>query len=457
MIRTAGSRRQLTTLMGGALVTVGGIVAALAVSVLAGTKTGFALALISIAGPIFIYLAALAPLLVPFGLYVLLVPFDNLLSVGGFGTLTKMLGIASGGAILLYLLRTRRALPPTPALFFWAAFTLWAATTAFWAMDPTLVFGQLGTTLALVILYGAISVFPADTNAVRWTTAFVIGGSLCAAAYGAYLFHNGTDIYYGSRLRITVDTGAIDPNQFAAALLLPIALCLTNLLHTRRLWVAAANLAALVLLFVGVTLSASRGAVLGIGLMTIWFLIRSRARLRLVVLIGIAVAAIAPLTAQTALWDRFGQALSTGGNGRETIWRVGLEAIKHHWLLGAGFGNFPMAYDQVFLQTQHLNWAAAAWHRGSHSLLVGTAVEVGVIGLALLLGAWVAQFMLLRDIAPHEPEYAQRIALEAAMIGVFFAALFLDIMTFKYVWLVFMMIALVRNAHYLRRRESIYA
>lgn len=443
--------------IGAVLVACGGIVAALAVSVLAGTKTGFALALVSIAGPIFLYFAISAPLIIPFGIYILLVPFDNLTTVSGFGTLTKILGLISGGAIILYLLRTRRALPPTPALFFWAAFTLWAATTAFWALDPTLVFGQLGTTFALVVLYGAISIFPVDTNTVRWTITFVIAGSLLAAAYGAYLFHNGADIYYGSRLRITTDTGAIDPNQFAAALLLPIALCLTTLLHARKLLVAAGSLAALVLLFVGVTLSASRGAVLGIGLMTIWFFIRSRTRWRLVALIGLGAAAIAPLAASSALWDRFGEAMSTGGNGRETIWRVGIEAMKRHWLLGAGYGNFPNAYDQVFLQTQHLNWGDAAWHRGSHSLLVGTGVEVGLIGLALLLGAWAAQFMMLREIPPQDPEYAQRVALEASMIGVFFAALFLDVMTFKYVWLVFMMIALVRNAHYLRRRETLYA
>lgn len=457
MIRTNEARRNLTALIGPLLVVGGGIAAAFAVSVLAGTKTGFVLALLSIGGPIFLYFAIVAPLVVPFGLYVALVPFDNLLSLSGFGTLTKVLGIVSGGALLFYLLRTRRALYPTPALLLWAAFTLWAATTAFWAMDPALVWGQLGTTLALVILYGAISVFPADANAVRWMSIFVIAGSLCAAAYGAYLFHNGTDIYYGTRLRITTDTGAIDPNQFAAAMLLPIALCLTTLLHTRKLLVAVGSLAALVLLFVGVTLSASRGAIIAIGLMTIWFFIRSRGRMRLVGLIGLVAAAIAPLAAQTALWDRFGEAMSTGGNGRMSIWRVGFQAIKHHFLLGAGYGNFPLAYDSVFLQTPHLNWADAAWHRGSHSLLVGTGVEVGFIGLGLLLAAWVAQFTMLREIPPDEPEYPMRVALEATIIGIFFAALFLDVMTFKYVWLVFMMIALVRNAHYLRRRGTHYA
>ncbi|MBV8720842.1 MAG: O-antigen ligase family protein, partial [Candidatus Eremiobacteraeota bacterium] len=435
MIRAAASRSQLTTLAGAGLIAIGGIVAALAVSALSGTKTGFILAILAIFGPAFAYFAIVAPLVLPFGLYVGLVPFDNLLSVSAFGTLTKFLGAVSGAALILYLLRTRRALMPGPSLFLWAALTVWAATTAFWALDSQLVFAQVGTLLELVVLYAAISVFPADRAAVRWTMFAVIVGGIAAAAYGAYLFHNGTDIYYGGRLRITTDTGAIDPNQFAAAMLLPVALCLTWLLHTRKLFVGIANAAALAMLLLGVTLSASRGAVLAICLMVVYFLVRSRNRLRLLAFMAIGALVAAPLSTQSQLWERFGEALTTGGNGRMSIWRVGVQAAKQHWLLGAGFGNFPLAYDRVFLQTAHLNWADASWHRGSHNLLVGASVELGLIGVALLIGAWAAQFFMLRDIGSEDPEYPERIALEATVIGTFFAALFLDVMTFKYVWL----------------------
>lgn len=456
MIQANTSRRSIGPLAGGLLVALGGAVAALAVSALAGTKTGFVLALVAIGGPLAFYSAVVAPLVFPFALYVGVVPFDNLLSLSAFGTLTKFLGMAAGAALIFYLVRTKQAVRPSPSLMIWGALYLWAAATAFWAYDQTLVFGALLTSVQLVILYAAICVFPSDRSAVRWTTFAVIVGGIAAAVYGAYLFHNGTDIYYGSRLRITTDTGAIDPNHFAAALLLPIALCLSALLTTKKLIVAAGSIAALGMLFVGVTLSASRGAVMAIGFMAVYFLIRSRTRIRLIAItIATAVAAMA-FSSQTDLWNRFTVAMSTGGNGRTSIWLVGLQALKQHWLFGAGYGNFSEAYDRVFLQTPHQIWDQANWHRASHDLLIGTSVELGIVGTVLLLLAWGSQFYMLRAIEPTEPEYPLRVAAEAAVLGIFVAALFLDVMTFKYVWLAFMFIAILRNAH-LRRRGLLNA
>lgn len=456
MIQANVSRRSLGPLAGGVLVAFGGLVAALAVSALAGTKTGFVLALAAIGGPLAFYLSIVAPLVFPFGLYVGLVPFDNLLTLSAFGTLTKVLGMLAGAALIFYLVRTRQAVRPSPSLLIWGALYLWAATTAFWAYDQTLVLSALLTSIQLLILYTAVCVFPSDDHAVRWTAIAIVVGGIAAAAYGAYLFHSGTDIYYGSRLRITTDTGAIDPNHFAAALLLPIALCLSTLLNTKRLFIAAGSIAALGMLFVGVTLSASRGGVMAIAFIVLYFLIRSRTRIRLIAITAATVVAAAAFSSQTDLWDRFTVAMSTGGNGRTSIWLVGLQALKQHWLLGAGYGNFPNAYDQVFLQTPHQIWDQANWHRASHDLLIGTSVELGIIGTVLLLAAWVAQFYMLRDIEPTEPEYPLRVAAEAAVLGIFVAALFLDVMTFKYVWLAFMFIAMIRNAH-LRRRGTLYA
>lgn len=451
MIRTA-SRNPAAPALGAALVVLGGIVAAVAVSFLAGTKTGFVLALLAIGGPVVAYLAIVAPLVVPFGVYVAIIPFDNLLSISGFGTLTKILGILSGLALIFYLVRTRKAVLPSKSLLLWVALYIWAATTAFWAVEPDPLFTELGTSAGLILLYAAISVFPADRNVVRWTSFVAVAGGVCAAIYGAYLFHNGTDIYYGGRLRITNETGSIDPNHFAAALLLPIALCLTTLLHTRKLGVVVASFGALVLLFVGIALSASRGGALAIAAMIVYFLIRSRARIRLFCIIGASLIAAIPLSSQSDLVSRLGEAFDSGGSGRTAIWKVGLEAIKSHWLFGIGYGNFTVAYDKALLQTPHLMWADARWHSASHNLLVGTWVELGIIGLALLLAAWLSQFFMLRDIAPSEPEYPLRIAAEASVLGIFIAALFLDVMTYKYVWLAFMFLALLRNAHIRRRR-----
>lgn len=451
-MHTFAKRNALNAVSAGFAILACAGVAALAITALAGTKTGVALALISIGGPVLGYVAIVAPLVFPFGLYVLLVPFDNILNVGAFGTLTKLLAIVAGAAIIFYLVRTKRAVAPPRSLLLWCAFLAWATLTAFWAIDQGAVFRMLPTAIELLILYAAISVLPAERSNFRYVALATIGGGILAAAYGAYLFHHGIDLYYGGRLRITTDTGAIDPNHFAAALLLPIALCIGNFLTARRWVVASANLAALGILFVGLTLSQSRGGIMAMSAILLYFLVRSARRIRLLVLLGATVVMGLVFSAQTSLWTRFGEALSTGGAGRTSIWRVGLEAFKSHWFIGAGYNNFPYAYDEAYLRTPHQMWGSFSdWHRAPHNVLIGTSVELGIIGLCLLLIAWIGQFRMLRHIPPSDPDYTPRIALEATVIGTFIAALFLDVLTFKYLWLTFMLMAILRNAHYFRR------
>lgn len=438
-------RRHLPQILSAFLVIAGGSIAALAVTELAGTKTGGVLAILAIAGPILVYLTLAAPLIFPFGVYELSVPFENILSTPTYGTLTKLLGIVAGIAIVFFILRTRRAVRPPKAVLIWAALYVWSACTAFWALDTRSLFQMLPTSIELVLLYAAISMLPTDRNAVRWVTFATIAGGVLAAAYGAYLAHGGADLWYGGRLRITTSTSAIDPNHFAAALLLPIVLCVTLSMYSRKVLPALLGIGAIGMLLVGLALTQSRGGIIAVFAMLIYVFIRSARRWRLA-LVAVPAAIIGVYAAlQTTLASRFQDAFSTGGAGRMTVWHVGFDALKSHWLIGAGYNNFVAAYDQAYLQSGQM--AFGDWHRGPHNLLVGYSVEVGVIGLVLLLAGWVAQFRILRFIPPEDPDYPLRLAVEAAVIGLFIAAQFLDVMVFKYVWLAFMLGAIVRSAH----------
>lgn len=428
-----------------------GIIASVAITALSGTKTGTVLAAAAVGGPVLMYLAIVAPLVFPFGVYAALIPFNNLLNIDAFGTLTKAVGIVTGAAIVFYLVRTRRTVRPPLPLVFWSALFVWSVTTAFWALDPQSVFNMLPTTAELLLLYAVVSVLPTDRNAVRWSVVATIVGGVMAAAYGAYLFHSGLAVGSG-RLWIKNDTSEIDPNQFAAALLLPLALTGCIALYARRFMTLAATLVIIPILLLGIAESGSRGAMLALAVMVVYLLIRSERRIRLALftfpvgLLGLI------FLSTTSIWSRFGNAVSTGGAGRIPIWRVGVAAIPGHWLLGAGLNNFGFAYDEVFLQTHQAYFAN--WHRAPHDLLIGTTVELGLIGLTLLLAGWISQFRTLRDIRPSSPDHPLRLALEATVIGTFVAALFLDVMTLKYLWLTFMLMLIVRNANITNPRQS---
>jgi hypothetical protein len=95
------------------------------------------------------------------------------------------------------------------------------------------------------------------------------------------------------------------------------------------------------------------------------------------------------------------------------------------------------------LATPH---AALLWDRPAHSILLGSAVEYGILGFGLLVGLWYTQFAQLRFVNEDEGSYDVCIALQAGILGLFVAGLSLDLMLTKYTWIAFAIVALMRTA-----------
>lgn len=420
---------------------------------LAGTKLGMLLALLALFGPVSVYLALTSPLLFPFCLYVLLVPFDNLLDLSSFGTLTKLLGAACGVALLVWLARSRAAMAPGRAVLVWAVFVVLCVASVMWAIDPALALGPLFTTVELFALYAIIACMPVDAKtltAVLWT---VIASGGLAACYGIYLLHTGGDMSHG-RLFIAVagangNSSHIDPNHFAASLLMPIGLATVTLVQARSWSPRAAAFACLVLMAYGVAFAGSRGALLALVAMVLYLMIRSPKRW---LIAGAALAGFgAALAYHSSAISRFSMALSTGGAGRLEIWKVGWAAFRLQPVLGAGLGNFGLAYNRAFLDVSLTK--NIYWNQAPHSNLVWIAVELGCVGLVIFLYAWWVQFRSLRSIDRDDAFFPLRTALEAGLIGLFVASLFLGTLTYKYLWLGFILVMLTRNAWVLTRKR----
>jgi O-antigen ligase len=422
------------------------LVAAYGAIALAGTKTGVALAVLAVLGPIAAYAAFTAPLVFPFCLYILLVPFDNLLDLQSFGTVTKLLGVLCGAAVVFWLIRTRRYVVPDRAVAAWLVFVLLAGVSVAWAIDPVAVATPTMTLAELFVLYAVLAFAPTGTKTLKIVVQTVILSGAIAAAYGAYVFYHGADLVAG-RLFLATSSGNgtrtyIDPNHFAASLLLPIALALVTVVESRRVAAQLFATACLVVMGAGIASAGSRGSVVAIAVMIAYLLIRSRKRL-LLGSVGIAGIGIA-FVSHASVVQRFARAAATGGAGRLEIWKVGLLAFERHPLFGVGFGNFPLAYNQFYVSaslTQYFHW-----NQPPHNNLLWAAVELGIVGLLVFLYAWWAQFHSLRLISPNDPFYPVRLAVEAGLVGLFVASLFLGTITYKYLWLAFILVALVRNA-----------
>lgn len=429
------------------------LVTAFSAVALAGTKTGIALGALAALGPVTVYCALVAPLIFPFTGFIVLTPFDNLLAVSAFGTLTRMSAIVTGAAMLLYFARTRAYVLPSRALVAWCAFFAWSLASTLWSIDAPSAFEALATLLQLFLLYTAVSFMPVRENVLRIVIAATIASATVAGLYGAYVFHNGQTTHSGlvtGRLFLGNDSTIIDPNQFAASMLTPLLIALVGGVYARTWLARVAFFSCVLLMGTGITISASRGAAISLIVAVLYLLIRSRKRivLGITAFVGAAVA----LISHGNILARFSDAASSGGAGRADIWRVGLVAFREHWLVGAGIGNFPFAFDQAFLRVQEAYYTH--WHRASHNILIQTAVELGIVGIVLFGYAWWTQVRSLRVIPVQSGLYPLRLALEAGIVGLFVSGFFLNIMTEKYLWLALMLVALTRNTYRYELRKS---
>lgn len=370
-------------------------------------------------------------------LYAFCVPFDASLDVTPAGTVTKFIGACVVFLELIALiLGHRRIARPSRDILGWTLFQLFSTASLAWAINPYDSLGYLVTVTQLFLLYAIVSLTPLPWSDVRLILYSQVAGGATLAAYSVYLMSKGG----GGRLMVSLGSDVNDPNHTGAALLLPIAL--TLILAARQPWTRRLPLLGLLCLLLStIYATISRGSVVGVLAILIYYVIRSRRRLMsasILAVIGIALVTIPNDVLQRFMGD------NGEGSGRGSLWMVALEGFKQHWLYGAGIWNFSYVYDEFFIRTGMHSFDG--WHRPAHSLIFSMSVELGIIGLALLAFAAFSQARALRMVARDHPLYDFRVALEAGMIGVLVSALFLDVMYHKYTWCAFMMVSLLRLA-----------
>ena len=411
-----------------------------------GSKLGPVAAGVVAVSPLLAYFSLTRPLVVPYSLYVLLLPFDNVLAISSGATLTKFIGIASTGAILLWAIGKRKFVAPSATLWLGFLLMIWLSMSALWALDVKASLGILPTYVGLFMLYIALSITPVSREDFVIVLGSMIAGSIVAAMYGIAVFH-GQSVADAQALadkfgRMTVQIGdnTIDPNAYSDAILLPFCLLMMLGLRSKNFAVKLGALAGLATMIGAVYVSASRGSILAIATAIGYLIIRSRHRLQIIA--AIVIPAVILFGTSTYMIDRFKGAEQTGAAGRFGIWTVGMEAFRQHWLTGAGIGNYRAIYNTIFIHVYQAY--SGGWNRPAHNLLVQVAAELGVVGLVLVIAFWGSNLFLLRHIRPYHEWYDFRLALEAAVIGLFVAALSIDLIWSKYTWLLFGTMAQIR-------------
>lgn len=403
------------------------------------------LAVLAVVGSAAAVLAFSRPILFPLSAYLFMVPFDTLLQTGT-GTITKFLGLATTAVMLVVLTDRQRVIGAPTAVVLWAVYLAWSVASYLWSEIPMYRSELLVATIQLFALFTIAAMLRIRVRELWILLGAALAGGTAFAAFGVWIFRNAASTVSGSggdRLAIQMTrTSYVNSDHFSAALVMPIALALVATLHFTG-WRKVLCAASLLVLLAGLFVSGTRGSFIAIGVVWLFLLISYGKRLQLAALAVIGLLASIPFP---NVWLRFFDPNQGEAGGRYGIWGIAWAAFKHHWLLGIGANQFRLAYAESFLANAK-GRLIHPWMEDAHNLIVSNAVELGIIGLVLLMAAWFYQFRIAGSIPRSSPLFSARVAIEAGTLGLFVNAISLDIMFYKYLWMAFMLGALVRNAY----------
>jgi O-antigen ligase len=330
--------------------------------------------------------------------------------------------------------------PAWPAIW-WLGFILWAAASTLWAYDQQAAIRRLPTMFSLYLFYLVATSFRVTEREFSAVVRLTIWGGCAAALVSAYEFYHGT-LFGGMRGSLILGSNVSDPNIFAAGLLLPFSLAIAEFLGARTLRRKIFMLLGCGLIALCLFLTMSRGAMFAVAVMLLVYLRKLRMNWQIVLPAAIVVGAL--LVGPSLLFKRVAQSELTGGAGRVYVWQTGLAAFKDFGFVGAGLDNFPAIYDRYAGYAERF----AGLHREPHNIYLETGVNLGIVGLALLLFAVVSQLRMAKRAQPWVkgvPANLRVTACHAAAWGMLTASFFLGMLWFKSFWLVWIMLALASS------------
>lgn len=371
--------------------------------------------------------------------YAATIPLETV-QIEGFATISRLIGAAF---FVGYVLARRGIRPDAIRPSAWLFVGL-ACLSVLWTVDLGGTFSSLLTLLQLfavtILIADAVSREPAIVRPILWSysAAASVTAILAIVAYAT-----------NRALLVSDRAGAFaqqDVAQFSALMVPAVLFLITQLVRGDRRVLAACGTT---LCGVAVLVSGTRSAWLAI-VVALLLVVLPRMRPSQIVWLAVVAGSVAIATIQLpgvadVVTGRLESAATTGGSGRLDIWAVGLSIIGAHPLVGVGYGAFPAAFTSDVIRsvsTPGLDAAVLSVGRASHSILLGTGGELGLLGL-LLLSWLMIDLLLLPGIAPWGS------LVQGIVLAVLTQALFLDVLGRKQVWLA---IGLAFGLEFARRR-----
>jgi O-antigen ligase len=326
----------------------------------------------------------------------------------------------------------------------WAmiAFIGWGAVTLIWAPQTSPGLTSLSQYVLVLLLLPIAYTAIRQARDLRVVLAAIVIGALIAACVGI-VQPPDTEVIESTRATGTIG----DPNEFAAALLVGLALA-SGFVISRGVSPPLRLLAGLAipLCAAGMFLSASRGGLVSLAVM---FLVGTVAagRWRIAatsIVIAVAIGGVFYFTQLAPLPARERVLTANGGSGRTELWQVGLRIVRAHPFAGVGVGNFQSVSPEYVLQPGVLHHTSefifTTQPFPAHNAYLQVFAEMGIPGLVLFLGIIGASLSCALR-AARVAERRGDVKLEAlaravflALTGVLTSELFISQMHGKLLW-----------------------
>ena len=334
-------------------------------------------------------------------LLVFVIPWENGVVLHGFGTITRVVGIAAFGMALLAILESgvlrTLALQHIVMLMFFT----WASLTYFWSFDPSATAASIYTFIQLFVMVWLVWEFAQTPREQLFLLRAYMAGSLVSSVGALVGFFRKTGLNNGRYTGLGFNAGDL---AFILALAIPISLYLA--VHERRkllMWVAGT---ATVAAFCAIILTASRGSLIAciptLAILPLLFPKLGWGR-NLVILMFLALAGIgAWLFMPERSWSRLstiGSEIRSGTlNERTMIWQIGWQIFGQAPFQGVGSEAFAGTAEHSLglASNSNTDMGVANARLAAHNTFFSILLEEGVIGFALffallitlILSAW---------------------------------------------------------------------
>jgi O-antigen ligase len=314
-------------------------------------------------------------------------PWENAIVIPGFGTISRVIGVATLFVGLLAILESGRLRAPASQHYLMVLFVSWVSASYFWSVAEERTRTSVITFLQLLLMVWLIWEF-AQTyrNQMRLLQAYVLGTCISSAAVVfSYLAGSGTQNgrYTGFGFN-PGDLGLI------LALSLPISLFLASRAPTGlsvSIYAAHITLAVSAIL-----LTASRGTLLAslpTALMIGFLYVRLSTTQKTVGLLLLLTAGIVGgMIAPSSSWSRLGtiqEEIRTGTlNDRTLIWQTGWQVFTRSPFIGVGSRAYaPSVERSIGLASQAPGQDGDMAELVAHNTFLSILVELGVVGFTL--------------------------------------------------------------------------